>query len=77
MQACVSWHSVVVAATQMSCSNIWEDNVSRAEKLVRLSHENGAHVILLQVNNYRGVVFFLNQNIPIQASRELIYIFPT
>ncbi|MDX1737885.1 MAG: nitrilase-related carbon-nitrogen hydrolase, partial [Alphaproteobacteria bacterium] len=39
---------VVVAATQMACSWNLEDNLSKAEKLVRDAAAKGANVILLQ-----------------------------
>ena len=39
---------VVVAATQMSCSQEVETNIARAEKLVRAAAAQGAQVILLQ-----------------------------
>ena len=42
-------YRVVVAATQMSCTENSQRNTNRAEKLVRLAKENGAHIILLQV----------------------------
>lgn len=40
--------NVVVAATQMSCSWDFEDNVSKAEKAVREAAAKGANIILLQ-----------------------------
>ncbi|WP_020592533.1 N-carbamoylputrescine amidase [Kiloniella laminariae] len=39
---------VKVAATQMACSWALEDNVATAERLVRLSADQGAQIILLQ-----------------------------
>lgn len=39
---------VKLAATQMSCSNIKEDNIAKAEKLVRQAASKGAQIILLQ-----------------------------
>lgn len=39
---------VKVAATQMSCSTNIEENISRAEKLVREAAAQGAQIILLQ-----------------------------
>lgn len=39
---------VTVAATQMSCSWNKEDNLKKAEKLVREAAEKGANIILLQ-----------------------------
>ncbi|WP_117168175.1 N-carbamoylputrescine amidase [Paraliobacillus sediminis] len=40
--------NVTVAATQMSCSNDIEDNITKAEVLVRDAAKQGAQVILLQ-----------------------------
>ncbi|MBJ8192194.1 N-carbamoylputrescine amidase, partial [Bacillus cereus] len=39
---------VKVAATQMSCSTNIEENISKAEKLVREAAAQGAQIILLQ-----------------------------
>ncbi len=39
---------VKVAATQMSCTNIVEDNIKNADKLVREAASKGANIILLQ-----------------------------
>ncbi len=39
---------VKVAATQMSCSGHREDNIAKAERLVRQAAENGAQIILIQ-----------------------------
>ena len=39
---------VIVAATQMACSNDTETNVSNAEKLVRQAASKGAQIILIQ-----------------------------
>jgi N-carbamoylputrescine amidase len=39
---------VKVAATQMSCSNNIDENISKAEKLVREAAKQGAQIILLQ-----------------------------
>lgn len=39
---------VTVAATQMSCSSSVEDNIRKAERLVRDAAERGAQIILLQ-----------------------------
>jgi N-carbamoylputrescine amidase len=39
---------VTVAATQMACSAKPEDNLDRAERLVRLAARDGANVILIQ-----------------------------
>jgi N-carbamoylputrescine amidase len=39
---------VKVAATQMSCSNNIDENISKAEKLVREAADKGAQIILLQ-----------------------------
>lgn len=40
--------NVKVAATQMSCSNDINDNIAKAEKLVREAAAQGAQIILLQ-----------------------------
>jgi N-carbamoylputrescine amidase len=40
--------NVTVAATQMSCSCDIEENIQKAERLVREAAEQGAHIILLQ-----------------------------
>lgn len=40
--------NVKVAATQMSCSNDINDNITKAEKLVREAAAQGAQIILLQ-----------------------------
>lgn len=39
---------VIVAATQMSCSTDIEENIAKAEKLVRQAAAQGAQIILLQ-----------------------------
>src|SRR6218665_1947742 len=39
---------VTVAATQMSCSDNIEDNIRKAEKLVREAAAKGAQIILIQ-----------------------------
>ncbi len=39
---------LTVAATQMACSDDIDDNIQRAEDLVRLAAEDGAQIILLQ-----------------------------
>lgn len=39
---------VKVAATQMSCTNVIEDNIEKADKLVRKAAEDGAQIILIQ-----------------------------
>ncbi len=39
---------VRVAATQMSCTNVIEDNIKKAEKLVRQAAAQGANIILIQ-----------------------------
>ena len=41
-------HKVTVAATQMSCSSDADENIQKAEDLVRLAAEDGAQIILLQ-----------------------------
>lgn len=40
--------TVKVAATQMSCSWSVEENIAKAEKLVRQAADAGAQIILLQ-----------------------------
>lgn len=40
--------NVKVAATQMSCSNVIEENIKKAEQFVRQAAEQGAQIILLQ-----------------------------
>lgn len=40
--------NLTVAATQMACSGDIDDNIQRAEDLVRLAAEDGAQIILLQ-----------------------------
>lgn len=39
---------VIVAATQMSCTSSIEENISKAEKMVRQAAAKGAQIILLQ-----------------------------
>lgn len=39
---------VIVAATQMCCSSIIQENIKSAERLVRQAHASGAQIILLQ-----------------------------
>ncbi|WP_112815792.1 N-carbamoylputrescine amidase [Ensifer sp.] len=39
---------VTVAATQMACSWDIDENLQKAEELIRLAHEDGARIILLQ-----------------------------
>ena len=39
---------VKVAATQMSCTDQIEDNIKKAEQLVRQAASNGAQIILIQ-----------------------------
>lgn len=39
---------VTVAATQMSCTNVIEDNIQKAEQLVREAAAKGANIILIQ-----------------------------
>lgn len=39
---------VIVAATQMSCSEIVEENIVKAERLVREAAAKGANIVLLQ-----------------------------
>ena len=40
--------NVTVATSQMKCTWDTDDNIARAEKLVRAAHEQGAQVVLLQ-----------------------------
>lgn len=40
--------AVTVAATQMACTDVVEDNVARAEALIREAASRGANVILIQ-----------------------------
>ncbi|KAK8811325.1 hypothetical protein WA158_003059 [Blastocystis sp. Blastoise] len=40
--------NVTVAATQFACTASWEENVAKAEKLVREAAAKGAQIILLQ-----------------------------
>ncbi len=40
--------SVTVAATQMACSDVVEENVARGERLIRQAAAEGANVVLLQ-----------------------------
>jgi len=44
----IKMSELVVAATQMACSWDRDENIARAEKLVRSAHEKGAQLILLQ-----------------------------
>lgn len=39
---------VVVAATQMACSNKPEENIAKAEDMIRIAAKNGANIILIQ-----------------------------
>ena len=39
---------VTVAATQMACDNELENNLQRAEALVREAHDQGGQIILIQ-----------------------------
>ena len=39
---------VTVAATQMACDNELENNLQRAEALVREAHDQGSQIILIQ-----------------------------
>ena len=43
--------SVVVAATQMACSDSVEENIANGDKLVRQAAEQGAQIILLSANS--------------------------
>ena len=40
--------NITLSATQMACSWDIDDNIARAEALVRAAAANGAHIILLQ-----------------------------
>ena len=39
---------IKVAITQMSCSSNYDENISKAEKLVEEAAKKGANIILLQ-----------------------------
>ncbi len=39
---------IKVSATQMVCSNNIDENIAKAEKLVRLAHKDGANIVLIQ-----------------------------
>lgn len=39
---------VIVSATQMSCSNVVEENIKKAEENVRSAVKNGANIVLIQ-----------------------------
>ncbi len=55
---------IKVAITQMHCDDNYENNINRAEQLVRKAASEGANIILLQellhlnLNNYQ---FFLKE----------------
>ncbi len=51
---------VTLAATQMACSGNWDDNIARAETLVRNAAMNGANIILLQ-ELFEGPYFCQNE----------------
>lgn len=53
---------VIVAATQMACSWNIDENIEKAEELVRLAHEDGAQIILLQ-ELFQTPYFCLEQTI--------------
>ncbi|WP_077966304.1 N-carbamoylputrescine amidase [Ensifer adhaerens] len=53
---------VTVAATQMACSWNIDENIEKAEELVRLAHEDGAQIILLQ-ELFQTPYFCLEQTI--------------
>jgi len=47
---------VTVAATQMACTDVVEENVARADALVRKAAADGAHIVLLQ-ELFEGLYF--------------------
>ncbi|WP_065373130.1 N-carbamoylputrescine amidase [Ensifer adhaerens] len=53
---------ITVAATQMACSWNVDENIEKAEELVRLAHEDGAQIILLQ-ELFQTPYFCLEQRI--------------
>ncbi len=53
---------VTVAATQMACSWDVDENIQKAEELIRLAHEDGARIILLQ-ELFQTPYFCLEQNL--------------
>ncbi|MEI3854756.1 MULTISPECIES: N-carbamoylputrescine amidase [unclassified Ensifer] len=53
---------VTVAATQMACSWNIDENIEKAEELVRVAHEDGAQIILLQ-ELFQTPYFCLEQTI--------------
>ncbi len=53
---------VTVAATQMACSWNIDENIEKAEELVRLAHEDGAQIVLLQ-ELFQTPYFCLEQTI--------------
>ncbi|HEV7307839.1 N-carbamoylputrescine amidase [Ensifer sp.] len=53
---------ITVAATQMACSWNIDENIEKAEELVRLAHEDGAQIILLQ-ELFQTPYFCLEQTI--------------
>ncbi len=52
---------ITVAATQMACSWNIDENIQKAEELIRLAHEDGAQIILLQ-ELFQTPYFCLEQN---------------
>lgn len=52
---------ITVAATQMACSWNVDENIQKAEELIRLAHEDGAQIILLQ-ELFQTPYFCLEQN---------------
>ncbi|MGO4622203.1 N-carbamoylputrescine amidase [Ensifer sp. 2YAB10] len=53
---------VTVAATQMACNWNIDENIEKAEELVRLAHEDGAQIVLLQ-ELFQTPYFCLEQTI--------------
>lgn len=47
---------VTVAATQMACSDVVDENVAKGERLIRQASENGANIVLLQ-ELFEGLYF--------------------
>lgn len=52
---------ITVAATQMACSWNIDENIQKAEELIRLAHEDGGQIILLQ-ELFQTPYFCLEQN---------------
>lgn len=60
---------VTVAATQMACTDVVEENVARAESLVRKAAADGARVVLLQ-ELFEGY-YFCQDELPEHYARAL------